>query len=39
VPIELEVHEPGRYRFDVSVDGELLTMVPLRVVFSDNAVD
>ena len=34
VPLELEVHEPGLYRFDVMVDERLLTAVPLRVVFS-----
>jgi hypothetical protein len=34
VPLELEVHEPGTYRFDISVGGRLLTTVPLRVVFS-----
>lgn len=34
VPIELEVHEPGVYGFDVAVDGALLTTVPLRVMFS-----
>ena len=35
VPVELEVHEPGSYRFDISLGGRLLTTVPLRVVFSE----
>lgn len=34
VPIELEVHHAGTYRFDVSVDDVLLTRVPLEVVFA-----
>jgi hypothetical protein len=38
VPLELEVHEAGTYRFDVSFDGRPLTAVPLRVVFSGDAV-
>jgi hypothetical protein len=37
VPLELEVHEAGTYRFDVTVDGRLLTTVPLRVVFAADA--
>jgi hypothetical protein len=37
VPVELEVHEPGTYRFDVHVDGRLLTSVPLRVLFTSDA--
>jgi hypothetical protein len=32
VPVELEVHEAGTYRFDVVFDGRLLTTVPLQVV-------
>lgn len=38
VPLELEVHEAGDYRFDVAVDGALLTTVPLRVVFAGDEV-
>ena len=38
VPIELEVHEPGTYRFDVVFDGTVLTSVPLRVLYSDGRV-
>lgn len=38
VPVELEVHEPGTYRFDVLVDGRLITSVPLRVLFTTEMV-
>jgi hypothetical protein len=33
VPLELEVHEPGTYHFDVRVDGALVTRIPLRVIY------
>ena len=35
VPLELEVHEPGAYRFDVEVGGRVLTVVPLEVQVSE----
>lgn len=35
VPLELEVHEPGTYVFDVLVDGTVVTRVPLVVVFQE----
>ena len=38
VPLELEVHEPGTYRFDVLAEGRLVTVVPLVVNVSDGRV-
>lgn len=37
VPIELQVHEPGTYQFDVVADGRLLTAVTLRVLYTAGA--
>jgi hypothetical protein len=37
VPLEIQVHEPGTYRFDVLVGGALVTVVPLRVLFTTHA--
>jgi hypothetical protein len=33
VPLELAVHEPGTYAFDVCCDGRLLTKIALQVVY------
>jgi hypothetical protein len=33
MPLELEVHEPGIYHFDVACDGHVLTRIPLHVVY------
>jgi len=34
VPLELEVHEPGLYGFDVRCDGTLLTRIALQVYYA-----
>jgi hypothetical protein len=34
VPLEVEVHEPGQYAFDVRYDGRLMTRISLQVVYS-----
>jgi hypothetical protein len=34
VPLELEVHEPGLYAFDVRYDGTLLTRITLQVYYA-----
>ena len=33
VPVELRVHEPGVYQFDVLAAGRLVTTVPLTVIY------
>lgn len=38
VPIELQVHEAGTYHFEVLVNGQRLTVVPLTVLYSASAV-
>lgn len=35
VPLELQVHEPGTYHFDVTFDEALLTRMALQVVFQE----
>ena len=37
VPLELEVHEPGVYAFDVSCDGALLTRMTLQVYYASES--
>ena len=34
VPVELQVHEPGTYAFDVRYDGRLMTRISLQVYFA-----
>ena len=34
VPLELEVHEPGIYAFDIACDGTLLTRITLQVYYA-----
>jgi len=34
VPVELQVHQPGLYSFDVLVDDRLLTRIGLQVVYA-----
>jgi len=34
VPLELQVHEPGTYHFDVRFDDQLLTRMALQVVYA-----
>lgn len=38
VPVELRVHEPGTYLFDVLAAGRLLTTVPLTVIYRTGGV-